>query len=105
MAILYYETELYHHGTKGQKWGVKNGPPYPLKNNSNNATITTNLNRFKTLKLSKKEYGKVMHELQTNISAIQRKHDIVYKCIGDYKYTFENNHDGTFRPIRRRKIK
>lgn len=24
------ETALYHHGIKGQKWGVKNGPPYPL---------------------------------------------------------------------------
>ncbi len=23
-------TELYHHGIKGQKWGVQNGPPYPL---------------------------------------------------------------------------
>lgn len=23
--------ELYHHGIKGQKWGVKHGPPYPLK--------------------------------------------------------------------------
>lgn len=22
--------ELYHHGVKGQKWGVKNGPPYPI---------------------------------------------------------------------------
>jgi hypothetical protein len=22
---------LAHHGVKGQKWGVKNGPPYPLK--------------------------------------------------------------------------
>lgn len=22
--------ELYHHGIKGMKWGVKNGPPYPL---------------------------------------------------------------------------
>lgn len=22
--------ELYHHGIKGQKWGKKNGPPYPL---------------------------------------------------------------------------
>lgn len=26
--------ELYHHGVKGQKWGVKNGPPYPLKNST-----------------------------------------------------------------------
>lgn len=22
--------ELYHNGVKGQKWGVQNGPPYPL---------------------------------------------------------------------------
>lgn len=22
---------LMHYGIKGQKWGVKNGPPYPLK--------------------------------------------------------------------------
>lgn len=28
----YYKPEQYlqHHGVKGQKWGVKNGPPYPL---------------------------------------------------------------------------
>lgn len=23
--------DLYHHGIEGQKWGVRNGPPYPLK--------------------------------------------------------------------------
>ena len=28
---------LEHHGVKGQKWGVKNGPPYPL-NQDNNET-------------------------------------------------------------------
>lgn len=27
----YYDpNELYHHGIKGQEWGVRNGPPYPL---------------------------------------------------------------------------
>lgn len=28
-----YETDLawlVHHGIKGQKWGLRNGPPYPL---------------------------------------------------------------------------
>lgn len=30
-SIPYDEDYLEHHGIKGQKWGVKNGPPYPLK--------------------------------------------------------------------------
>lgn len=25
-------SEFYHHGIKGQKWGVRNGPPYPIDN-------------------------------------------------------------------------
>lgn len=25
-----YNNYLTHHGIKGQKWGIKNGPPYPL---------------------------------------------------------------------------
>lgn len=25
-----YSTELAHHGILGQRWGKKNGPPYPL---------------------------------------------------------------------------
>lgn len=28
-----YDCELRHHGITGQKWGVRNGPPYPLENN------------------------------------------------------------------------
>ena len=26
-----YNRELYHHGIKGQRWGERHGPPYPLK--------------------------------------------------------------------------
>lgn len=26
-----YRSYLCHHGIKGQKWGVKNGPPYPIQ--------------------------------------------------------------------------
>ncbi len=31
--------ELYHHGIKGQKWGVRNGPPYPIDRTSKRGTI------------------------------------------------------------------
>lgn len=31
MVVLVRSDELCHYGIRGQKWGVQNGPPYPLK--------------------------------------------------------------------------
>lgn len=31
---------LMHHGIKGQKWGVQNGPPYPLDSKNNKKVMT-----------------------------------------------------------------
>ena len=31
--MVYGENHLEHHGIQGQKWGVTNGPPYPLGQN------------------------------------------------------------------------
>lgn len=31
-GMTFVENYLEHHGIKGQKWGVKRGPPYPLQN-------------------------------------------------------------------------
>lgn len=32
--------EIYHHGIQGQKWGKRNGPPYPLKPGAKSAAET-----------------------------------------------------------------
>jgi len=44
MNINYYnpyvrqELELYHHGVAGQRWGKRNGPPYPLAASAHSAS-------------------------------------------------------------------
>ena len=43
-----YPNELYHHGVTGQKWGVRNGPPYPLYEGHRNN---------KAVRASKAKYG------------------------------------------------
>lgn len=43
-----YDSFLCHHGVKGQEWGVRNGPPYPLKG----GTYTDN-SKHKTYKESR----------------------------------------------------
>lgn len=32
--------ELYHHGVKNQKWGVRNGPPYPIGKSNDTVFIS-----------------------------------------------------------------
>lgn len=35
----YYDTQLYHHGIPGQKWGDRNGPPYPLDDKEHDQVV------------------------------------------------------------------
>lgn len=54
---------------------------------------------FATIILPQKEYGKVMHEIATNISDVQKAKKVFKKPIGDYMYTVENNGFGEYRII------
>lgn len=58
--------ELMHHGVKGQKWGVQNGPPYPIDRSNKHDTIVKDaiesgevskkINREKQLRHTLKEH-------------------------------------------------
>ena len=49
---------LEHHGVKGQKWGVKNGPPYPINNARNRA-----IKRVRKTAKTKKDVDRVVSTL------------------------------------------
>ena len=70
--------ELYHHGIKGQKWGVRNGPPYPL-----GSDVST---------------GSRLKIKSNNINSGWSKESIKEKDYGDYKYIEKSTslkNDGT----------
>ena len=58
--------ELYHHGVKGQSWGVKNGPPYPL-----NATGKALVKQQKLMKNKKKLLLELWQLLSMHIAIIR----------------------------------
>lgn len=58
---------LVHHGIKGQKWGVRNGPPYPLDRSKksdtivedaiNSGEVSKTINREKQLRHTKSNHA------------------------------------------------
>lgn len=54
---------------------------------------------YETVFLPKDEYGKVMHEISTNLTAEQNSRKMFSKRIGDYIYFVENNGFGNYRVI------
>lgn len=104
-----YQAELYHYGVKGMKWGVRKERRKGLSQGLKTAKIglqffALKATSRKTIRLPAKEYAHVMSEIATNITKEQRQHGTITKHIGNYIYTFENNFDGTYRVIGKRKI-
>lgn len=72
-----------------------------VKKNSGSRRIQ----KKRPIKLSRKEYGKVMHNLNTHLSDEEKQKDILQKCIGDYLYIIQNNGFNNYVILGRIKLK
>ena len=64
----FYNEYISHHGIKGQKWGKRNGPPYPL-----GSDISTGKTLKKQFKSKKVEKGKTLKTKNNNLSVTESK--------------------------------
>lgn len=54
--------DLEHSGVKGMRWGVRNGPPYPLQKQHSMADVRNVQNELKSFRY--KNYDSLMHPSQ-----------------------------------------
>ena len=71
---------------------------------SSDKTSKIKSRRRKEVRLPPKEYAKVMHELNTNLTKAERRQKLVSRNIGNYVYTVENNGFNEYRVIKKKKI-
>lgn len=57
-SFTFKEDSLAHHGIEGQKWGVRNGPPYPLKAGDHSPAEKRAMNMYNkhSYKVLKRQY-------------------------------------------------
>ncbi len=58
--------ELQHHGIEGQRWGHKNGPPYPLSRTGDWSAAEK-----RKLRKDRKKYAKDLEKKLTNTAQIR----------------------------------
>ena len=79
-----FEHELYHHGIKGQKWGEKNGPPYPLARDKHSEAESRYMSISNTAKKMRKEAEWKSIKIGADLSSA------VDKCKNCKLHGFEN---------------
>lgn len=66
--------DVYHHGILGQKWGIKNGPPYPLDGGDYTKTEKEKIYRVRLKSrnsiYNKKHFDEVLEKDKTTLSTL-----------------------------------
>ena len=105
-TIQMHDGELYHHGILGQKWGRRNGPPYPLGASDHSSAekkagwrkslSKANSDYAKAVKDKSNKYRSTRNELLKDRKAIKQdskeKLKANTKKLRDNRNEFENNH-------------
>lgn len=84
---------LMHHGIKGQKWGVENGPPYPLDPQKDYSKAEQKANAKALAKEYKKDVfaSNKINIKNVDLSDDEKINDYINKVIGEYGNIKVNN--------------
>ena len=75
---------LVHHGIDGQKWGVRNGPPYPLNHNHNSKTkIEGKTYSVKSMMSGSSDFSKVTSDVN-KLNVMEKKNSCVQTSLAVY---------------------
>lgn len=88
-----HNLELAHHGIGGQRWGKRNGPPYPLDYNDHSAA-EKKANKFKNLDGSLNEKG-IDHKEKYIKKATEKNNRYYDKYKSKYEKKIEKNEGNT----------
>lgn len=111
---------LQHHGIQGQKWGVKNGPPYPLEDfTRKNYNAKMKRVNFRLPKMSEDEFRracelwdrnkelnlpnalkhKIYESMDDNLSDDEKEQSIVRQSYNGVEYVAINKGHNTYKII------
>lgn len=85
--------DLEHHGIKKQKWGVRNGPPYPLQYSKMSPEERQEIPRPK---LTKKEEAAFKEQIESRKVYTRAECDAIKKRVVRAKFGLNQNEDGSY---------
>lgn len=84
---------LCHYGVKGMKWGVRNGPPYPIETGIAKGTKLNSVSTIPFANKYKKKNWKTLYTYNPNDpwdSAVYKGPFAVYKFNSSRRYIYEH---------------